>query len=331
MNTNKGKIQTVLGPIDSNQMGFTLPHEHLLCDLSVMAPKPFRFLLGSFKKLDVDKAISEAQLFKQVGGGTIVDTTPSANGMSGENVHLKLAKVSQSTGVNIICGTSYYTDGIWTTEQRNKSVQEIADEYISNIENGYGDTGIKPGIIGEVGVSWPIAESERKSLKAAAIASKKTGLSISIHSGFNEASPKEIVTLLLDEGVQADKIILGHMVTAFAPDRRKDILEFASLGTFFAFDQFSISKIFFKMIKRPYYWTSEDCVEVIKFLVEEGFGEQILISCDMSTQGMCAYKGGLGYTYIPKTIVSMMREKGMSDEQIKMITVNNPAKAFSIA
>lgn len=295
MDNRKGKIQTMLGLINSEKMGFTLAHEHLFSDLTGIIPKPFRFLFRRFKKLDVDEAISEARLFRQAGGGTIVDATPSANCF--ENMHINLTKVSQVAGVNIICGTSYYTDRAWTKEQRNKSVQEIADEYISNIENGFGDTGIKPGMIGEVGVSWPMAESERKSLKAAAIASKKTGLPISIHSGFNESSPKEIAMLLLDEGVQPSRIILGHMATAFAPDRRADMLQFAKMGTFLAFDQFTTPKSSFKMIKRPY-WSDEACVDAIIFLDKEGFGDRILISGDMMTRAMHTYKGGPGYIYL---------------------------------
>jgi phosphotriesterase-related protein len=328
MDNRKGNIQTVLGLMDSNQMGFTLTHEHLFADMTSIVPKPLRFLFGSFKKDDVDKAIGEAQLFKQVGGGTIVDATPL--GTRVENMQVKLAKVSQATGVNVICGTSYYVDRMWTAEQRKKSVTEIADEYISDIENGFGDTGIKPGMIGEVGISWPMAESERKSLKAAAIASKKTGLPISIHTGYHESSPIEIVTLLLNEGVQPDRIISGHMATAFAPNRRADMLQLAKMGTYLEFDQFKTPASSFKAIKRPY-WSDENCVEAIVFLVKEGYGDRILISGDMLTQAMHTYKNGPGYIYIPKTIVPMLCAKGLTDEQVQMITVKNPAKVFSIA
>lgn len=237
-NQIQGKVQTVLGQIESDRLGFTLAHEHLFSDMTGMLPKPLRFLFGRFKKLDVDKAISEVELFKQAGGGTIVDVTPSAIGI--DDMQRKIARVSQATGVNIVCGTAYYIDPTWTKEQREKSAEEIAKEYITHIEVGFGDTGIKAGVIGEIGVSWPITQSERNSLKAAAIASKKTGVPISIHSGFNEAAPKEIITMLLNEGVTSDNIIIGHMEFAFAPDKHEEMLEFAKLGSFFSFDCFAV-------------------------------------------------------------------------------------------
>lgn len=329
MNSGKGKIQTVNGLINSDQMGSTLPHEHIFLDLSVMAPKALGFLFNNFKKTDFDNALNETAIFKEAGGCTIIDVSPSECAISGKNPQPKLVEISRKTGVNIVCGTSYYTDNMWTKEQRDKTTEEIADLYISNIENGFGDTGIKPGVIGEIGVTWPIADSERKSLEAAAIASVKTGLPISIHSGFAEEAPKEIVALLTAGGVSPNKIILGHMASAFAPDRRDDIIAFAKLGTYLEFDQFATKKINFTMIKRPY-WTDEDAVEAIKFLVDEGFGDKLLISCDMTTRSAHTYKGGHGYTYIPKVIVPMMREKGLTEDQIRMITVENPARALSI-
>src|SRR5438552_18662441 len=94
-----GEVQTVLGPIDPRDLGITLTHEHLVCDVSgLMIPpeettrrakfhEPLSMgLLGYIRYTglpnldnaglrDIDTSIEEASLFKQAGGGTIVDVT----------------------------------------------------------------------------------------------------------------------------------------------------------------------------------------------------------------------------------------------------------------
>lgn len=89
-------------------------------------------------------------------------------------------------------------------------------------------------------------------------------------------------------------------------------------------------RVSFKLTKRPY-WSDEQRVDTVKFLIDNGYGNRILVSGDMVTQAMHTYKGGPGYIHIPKTIIPMMREKGLTDEQIHAITVDNPARALSIA
>ena len=117
-------------------------------------------------------------------------------------------------------GISYYIERTYTPDMDigNKTVDDIARQYIDEITNGVGDTGIKPGVIGEAGCSWPLTKNERKCLQAAAIAQLETGLPISIQPGFNVDSPMEIINILSATGVKPERIILGHMECSCPPD-----------------------------------------------------------------------------------------------------------------
>ena len=158
MNEKSGKIQTVLGLVDKAQIGLTLAHEHIFIDMARRLPGPFKPLLSRFRKLDMDKAISEVSLFKESGGSTIIDVTPE--GLEVDDMQAKIKAVSSATGINLVCGTGYYTGQFWNKKEHSQTVEEIAATYIRHIEEGFGDTAIKAGVIGEIGVSWPILPSE---------------------------------------------------------------------------------------------------------------------------------------------------------------------------
>jgi phosphotriesterase-related protein len=155
-----GRIQTVLGLVDRDQAGLTLTHEHLLSDFRCLAPRAeWDTDKGrNLVKSDVDALIREVTEFKKAGGGTIVDVTPLPN--PGRNPE-GLARVAREAGVNIVMGVAYYTEPFYTPDMDvdRKTAQEIAEEYLHEIANGVRDTGVKPGIIGEAGCSWPLSAS----------------------------------------------------------------------------------------------------------------------------------------------------------------------------
>lgn len=53
----------------------------------------------------------------------------------------------------------------------------MSEILVREIVDGIGDSGVRCGLIGEVGCSSPLTDCERKSLQAAAIAQQKTGMS----------------------------------------------------------------------------------------------------------------------------------------------------------
>ena len=190
-----GKVQTVLGPIGPEQLGVTLTHEHLLVDLSVAhGPPETASGMGFYHKpvsmetvgrirhygapnednaqlFDVSVATEELILFKQYGGNSMVEATSIGIGRDPSG----LFRISNATGVNIIMGASYYVADAHPSGMDRWSEADIVEQVVRDVTEGVDGTGIRSGVIGEIGCSWPLAENERKVLRASARAPRMTG------------------------------------------------------------------------------------------------------------------------------------------------------------
>ena len=189
------KAQTVLGLVYSDDLGITLPHEHLLIDMRIWFEEPkepelkrlaFEPVgieniswimynqynnLDNLQLLDEDVAVKEAMLFKKEGGGAIVDVTSAT--LSRDLPALR--RISRATGLHIITGSGYYVvSGVSGQEFDRKTEDEIAEEIVTDILVGACKTDIRAGIIGEIGCSWPLHDREKKSLRACARAQERT-------------------------------------------------------------------------------------------------------------------------------------------------------------
>jgi len=344
-----GMAQTVLGPIPINQLGITLMHEHLLLDLEcyfdepeaasekkfIDAPLEFN-LLGKYGTRwsynreglhlhDIELSINEAKEFKFAGGSTIVDTTNIGIGRDPSG----LAKIARATGLNVIMGSGYYVPMSYPSDISEKTTDQITDEIVKDITVGVNNTDIKSGIIGEIGNFSPMDSVQKKILIASAHASIETGASISIHPGNDDRSPYEIVTLLAKEGVPESKIIIGHLSIAF--EDRSLLKDLAETGCFLEYDHFgSFEDSSFEyrgitdLIKND---TSQ--IEIIEFLVENGFRDQVLIAHDVCYKSHYKQYGGKGFDYIITGIIPRLRKHGFSNKDINMMLVDNPAKAVA--
>ncbi len=225
-----GKIQTVLGLIDPSDLGVTLTHEHLLVDLRChwyspeevserdWIDKPVtlerlgrvtsRFYnLESMVLLDEGTAVNEAGKFKLAGGGSLVDVTSIGIGRD----PLALARISRATGLKVVMGGGHYVPWAHPPGMDEETEESIAEALIKDISVGVGDTGVRCGVLGELGHGWPMTPNERKALRAAAFAHRDTGAPILIHHGFHPDSPMDIIRVLDDAGAALDQVIMGHL------------------------------------------------------------------------------------------------------------------------
>jgi len=193
-NDMTGLVQTVLGPVPPERLGPIMTHEHLLIDFTVMFSPPLEasslhhahepltlenlgwvrhnhynnrdnLLLG-----DEETAINEAMMYKRAGGGTIVDATTLGIGRD----PLGLARIARATGLNIVMGAGYYVDAAHPKLMDSATEQDLAEQMIRELITGVGDSGVRAGIIGEIGCTWPLTPNERKVLRAAAHAQRET-------------------------------------------------------------------------------------------------------------------------------------------------------------
>jgi len=205
-------VQTVLGPIEADALGITLPHEHLLTTLGPrfiepadaegrrLAAEPVtlanlswvrRNYLSSHDNMILGPeplAIEEVARFKAAGGGTIVDA--SSIGLRGDLA--AIARISKATGVHVVVATGYYTHDFHDPSVATATPERLAEVIVRELTDGIDETGLRAGIIGEVGCNWPLHRDERKSVTAAGLAQAATGAPVSVHPGRNPRSPFEI-------------------------------------------------------------------------------------------------------------------------------------------
>ena len=342
----KGQAQTVLGVVQPEELGPTMTHEHLLIDFMCMFTPPIeaseRFKafepvtlknLGwvrynpfsnkdNLEVLDEDTAISEALLYKKAGGRTIVDATTIGIGRD----PLALARIARATGLNIVMGAGYYVDAVHPEEMDELTDADIANQMVEEITVGVGDTGVKAGIIGELGCSWPLTENERKVLRAGAQAQRRTGVSILIHPGRNNQAPFEILDVLAEAGADLGRVIMGHLDrTIFDVG---ELRELAQRGCYLEYDLFGweISHYPLSKMDMP---SDARRIRLIKTLVDEGHASQIVVGQDVFAKHRLVRYGGHGYAHILQNIVPRMREKGIGEEDIQSILVANPARVLT--
>jgi phosphotriesterase-related protein len=341
------KAQTVLGLVDANNLGITLPHEHLLIDMAVWFVEPkdpeLKKLayepvgleniswimynqynnLDNLKLLNEELSAKELMLFKKEGGKTVVDVTTANLGRD----PVALARLSRATDLHVVMGSGYYVGAAQDPDIDRKSEEEIGEEIAKDLQYGVADTGIKAGIIGEIGCSWPLQSGEKKVLRGCARAQNVSGAAITIHPGRHEDSPMEIIGVLSEAGADISRVIMGHLDrTGFLPET---IRKLAKTGCYLQYDIFGGNPFYplhFGVFDRP---CDRERIEQIKNLIHEGYIEQILMSQDTCLKSKLVCYGGQGYGHILRNILPQMLARGITKEQIETMMVENPKRILA--
>ena len=340
-----GKVQTVLAPIDPGALGVTLTHEHLLLDTSPFKLPPRE---ASARRLfyenphsglmsDVPAAIGEVGLYKQYGGNSLVECTP----VDLARDPVGLARISRATGVNIIMGSSHYVAHAHPPEMDGWTEDDIVEEIVSDVTEGVRTskwefvaatptlilepTGIKSGVIGEVGCSWPLDDNERKVLRASGRAQRLTGAPLLIHPGRDDTAPLEIIEVLSEVGADLTHTIMGHLDrTVF---RKSTLKQIAESGCYLEWDLFGNERSYYNSkIDMP---SDAKRMDDIAWVNSQGYGDRVLVAHDNVSEMNYVSNGGNGYFYILVHIVPRMRARGFSEEAIRNILVNNPRNALT--
>jgi phosphotriesterase-related protein len=321
-------VQTVLGPIDPEELGFTLPHEHIICDSTLCRFHRYngkRPPWGSYMWFDDIKVMTEElKKFKEDGGGAIVDVT--CHGWGRDPIALK--KISKESGVHIIACTGFYVENCMPNWVQHKTIDQLVKWIVREISIGCNAreksevTDIRAGII-KTSVSRPsFSRLELKGLRAVAKAHLKTGMPITSHNsgsiryeleGGNIG--KEMLTILEAEGVDPEAVIVGHT------DENPDIRNFISLAKRGAWIQFDT-------IGKQHYMLDETRADLASALKEKGLLGHLLISQDRNRKPMLRKYGGPGYSDVLNRFIPILHDKGLTNEDVKKLTYDNPMKAL---
>jgi phosphotriesterase-related protein len=342
------KVQTVLGPIEPSEMGVTITHEHLFIDMKgysyqpeeatkrALWNKPYTMdMVGSYQKnawftkdimelYSEEAATEEIRDFMLAGGGTVVDTTNWDLGRD----PLALARVSRATGLNIIMGCSHYVPLLRPADMDDRTEDSIYERIVADVTVGVGDTGIKSGVIGEVGNVHPLDDNQTKVLRASARAHLETGAPISIHPGGVDESPMAILEVLAEAGVDLTKVIMGHL--DFAVRDTGALKAIAETGCVLEYDTIGAEDSGMDYmgieLRVP---TDAERLTAIDFLVEQGYEDRIVLAQDVCFKRMQARTGGHGFAHILESIVPRLLKRDYSRDQIDGFLVRNPARALA--
>ncbi|MBO4978901.1 MAG: hypothetical protein J6D16_00675 [Clostridia bacterium] len=337
-------IQTVLGRKNKNELGIVTPHEHIFIELTAFYEKrelrdcespetagvtmdklgilnrdPYA-LRDNLIMNDYETQKKELLRFKAAGGATVVDATMPGIGRD----PVMLRRISEATDLNVVMGTGYYVCSTHPEEIKHMSEQEIADRMVDEIENGAEGTDIRAGVIGEIGISEIFGEEERRVLRAAALAHKKTGVGVLVHINPWTQNGLEASDILLASGVSPKKIAISHVDVENNMDYIRALL---ARGVYIEFDNFGKEYYVDREARRSGYGLfvhDTDRVDCLKTLIGEGYAGQLLLSCDVCLKTCLRAFGGYGYDHVLVNIVPMMQDAGISDADIHRMLYENP-------
>jgi phosphotriesterase-related protein len=308
-------IQTVLGPIDPGSLGMTLPHEHTQIALWHIEGRWDYWQLTRDEPVILD----ELSRFGAAGGSGLVDLTLPGVGRDPAWLHV----LARASGLHLVMGCGWYRTAYYPAEARidRRSVDDLADELVGEFTDGVSGTGIRPGIIGEIGTDKPwVSALEERVHRAVARAASQTGMAISTHAVMSAVGMAQL-RIFEEEGADPSRVVVGHADSYPVLDHYLAIL---GRGANLEFD-------FLGMSFTPTERHGEDrVIELLRELLTRGHADRILLSQDVCHDSQLTRYGGNGYAYLTDTFLPRLRAAGVSDAEIETMTVLNPRRLLTV-
>ncbi len=335
-------IHTVLGPIAAEDLGATSFHEHILSDLSMWAKEPREHRpdgVGIGPELagylrwnalsvpenlvldDADAAAEELGEVAKAGGSAVLELTLEGMGRRIE----ELPAISRASGVHVMVGGGFYVEETMPDEVRAADIDALAEILVDQLRTGIGDTGILPAILGEIGTSWPITEAEWRSVRAAGRAGAQTGAAVYTHQSFRGQGGVGVLEALLEEGMPADRIVIGHLDELWDREYHREI---AQSGAMLAYDTFGTDAYYGSVAFRSP--TDAERLAMIEWLLSEGYGDQLVIGSDIWMKAHLHRNGGHGYDHLFRRIGPAIAALGGA-AVAERILVHNPRRLLERA
>ena len=308
-------VETLRGPVDTSQLGFTLMHEHVFV-LSEGVATNFPSVFDEKEQI----ASARKQLQDMAGAGvqTIVDLTVLG---IGRNIPL-IQRVLEGIPLNVIVATGLYTYNEVPRYFNFRDEDAMAELFARDVTEGIQGTGVKAAILKCATDEAGVTPGVEKVLRAVARAHRRTGVPISTHTHAPTKRGLEQQKIFEEEGVDLSRVITGHSGDSEDLDYLETLMK---RGSTIGMDRFGID----------IYLTTEKRVAVIAKLCEKGYASQIVLahdaSCYMDWFPVETIKQSVPrwhFRHISDDVLPMFREAGVSDGQIEQMTVANPRRIF---
>jgi len=339
-------VRTVLGEIDSAELGTTLIHEHLLLGNEsawhqpapddaegqqiAHSPVEMRYLgrLRNDPYLSIDNtllesrevAISELAPFVEAGGRTVVEVTPFAAGRD----PIGLREIALATGLNIVMGCGFYLERTHPEGLADEPIDAIAERIERDIVEGV--DGVHAGVIGEVGVGLHFSPAEEHVLRAAVRAQRRAGVPMSVHMPGWLRYGHQVLDIVEEEGGILDATVLCHMNPSHADRQYQRSL--AERGAWVEYDMLGMEFYYPGEGQSP---SDEENAIAVARLVADGYGKRLLLSHDVFIKTLLRTYGGFGYAHVLTGFAERLERHGVDRTQLLGLLTANPKAVFDAA
>jgi phosphotriesterase-related protein len=358
-------VMTTAGPAAADSLGLTSMHEHILCDVSAyrieeadavarmggidlsfdISQRGFLeehgfFLSSANCRLD-DHAVMAGELAELAATGASTVLELSCPGLRTDVT--SVARLAAAAGLRAVVSTGMYIEPSWPPELAGLGEEGWEAFMVAEIQEGIGQTGVRAGHIGEIGIT-DLGPRQSGLLRAAGRAAVRTGVSVTVHPGWERGSDgRAILPLLTAEGLSPDRVVLAHADAFFVEhDRRRLIADPAArqLRTDYhrevldAGANISVDCFGHRWNIAPDHWVIETDVDRLAglvALVEAGYAAQIVLGTDICFKLLTRRGGGLGYRHLTGTILPLLRELGVKEKDIITMTTSTPAAILARA
>jgi phosphotriesterase-related protein len=331
-------VHTVRGPVSPEELGWTDIHEHVLCDLgrNAEADPAHPELLGARVTLESagilshnplamadnlvlsDEALAAAELAacRDAGIGAIVDPTTRHFGRD----PAALRRIAEATGLHIVAATGRYVHGFLSPAEQARPVEELVEEMLREVTEGIDGSGVRAGIIGELGTSECIHADEARTLVAAARVSRRTGAPLMVHTDPHSRMALQALAVLERAGADPCRVSICHVDSSFLEEEYLEaILE---RGAFVELDTFGEN-----FCLHPNYGPSDlDRIRLLCRLLDAGHARQVMLGCDLCMKSRLHAFGGWGYDHLPTNVLPAMRRLGIAASDLETLLRDNPAR-----
>lgn len=317
-------VETVRGPLDTKDLGWTLMHEHIFVknpELEQNYPNP-EWDEEAMRSI----ALSGFQALADRGISTLVDLTVMGLGRSIPRIQ----RVAEASPVNIVVATGYYTQRDLPAFFHNHGPglygdgpEPLVGMFVKDIREGIADTGVKAAMIKVVTDKWGITPDVERVLAAAAEAHQETGVPITTHTHAGLRGGLEQQEYFRKRGVDLQHVVIGHCGDTTDVDYLRALMD---NGSPIGMDRFGMD------IMAP----AEDRIDTVFRLCELGYAPQLTLSHDagffsanMEPSLRTRLMPNWHHRYIPEIVLPELRQRGVAEETIEQIMVGNPARILS--
>lgn len=339
MSARTYRVRTARGPMEfSPATGHVLPHEHVIIDSRIwwegpgdwsdlddpgvlssttwdeLAEQPQALVRENMLLSDWYLGAKELRLAGSHGLELLVDLTVLGCGPS-----IGMAvRAADLAGIDIVISVGRYLDPTLTGGEAEIGVTELAERWVRQIAEGV--DGFPPGIIGEIGTSAEITDTERISLQAAAHAGQRTGLPINIHVHPFAKRAAEAIEVIERAGADLSRVAISHLDCEIDAPQLKDLLR---RGVYIEMDNFGTSRT--RKVAGIGYPNDSERLDLIEVLLDEGFGQQLLLSHDINHRNSLRTNGGWGYAHIGERIIPALTER-FGPDTCQLLVAENPLR-----